>query len=188
MWQPSWSCDPDAINKLSVPLPIQAPCKIQLWLPQWFPKGIWLNSFPYMSLCGTTDPWGGTFFYHRAIIWITVIGVHKIKLHTKYQRPGPSSFRQEDFLSFDYRSIYNKIWPFRTQGQPKIIIFYTLLGPHVAYKVPGPFVLWFWRRRFIKGFYPIWAWWPSWLCDPETFAKRSLCNKIWPFHKRLRST
>ena len=29
-WRPSWSCDPDAANKLSFPLPIKAPHKI--WL------------------------------------------------------------------------------------------------------------------------------------------------------------
>ena len=29
-WQPSWSCDPDAANKLSFPLPKEAPHKI--WL------------------------------------------------------------------------------------------------------------------------------------------------------------
>ena len=29
-WRPSWSCDPDAANKLSFPLPKEAPHKI--WL------------------------------------------------------------------------------------------------------------------------------------------------------------
>ena len=29
-WQPSWSCDPDAANKLSFPLPKEAPHKILL--------------------------------------------------------------------------------------------------------------------------------------------------------------
>ena len=29
-WRPSWSCDPDAVNKLSFPLPKEAPHKI--WL------------------------------------------------------------------------------------------------------------------------------------------------------------
>ena len=27
-WRPSWSCDPDAANKLSFPLPMEAPHKI----------------------------------------------------------------------------------------------------------------------------------------------------------------
>ena len=29
-WRPSWSCDPDAANKISLPLPKEAPHKI--WL------------------------------------------------------------------------------------------------------------------------------------------------------------
>ena len=29
-WRPSWSCDPDAVNKLSFPLPKEAPHRI--WL------------------------------------------------------------------------------------------------------------------------------------------------------------
>ena len=33
-----------------------------------------------------------------------MIKVHKMKLHTKYQRPGPSSYRQEDFYSFAFRN------------------------------------------------------------------------------------
>ena len=52
----------------------------------------------------TSDPWGGGHFYPRAIILIILVEVsrveiYKIKLlvHTKYQRPWPSSFRQEDF-------------------------------------------------------------------------------------------
>ena len=28
VWQPSWSCDPDATNKVSFPLPKEAPQKI----------------------------------------------------------------------------------------------------------------------------------------------------------------
>ena len=35
-WRPSWSCDPDAANKLSFPLPKGAPHKIWLFLAQRF--------------------------------------------------------------------------------------------------------------------------------------------------------
>ena len=31
----------------------------------------------------------------------------------------------------------------------------------------------FWRRRFLKGFYHIWAWRPSWSCDPDAANKLS---------------
>ena len=26
-------------------------------------------------------------------------------------------------------------------------------------------IYWFQRRRYLKGFYHVWAWWPSWSCD-----------------------
>ena len=35
-WQPSWSCDPDAPNKLLFPRPMKAPHEIWLRLAQWF--------------------------------------------------------------------------------------------------------------------------------------------------------
>ena len=61
-------------------------------------------------------------------------------LNTKYQRAGPSSFRQEDFQSFAYRSLCKNIWPFHKKGQvqPKVIFFQTLLAhcPNAAYQAP----------------------------------------------------
>ena len=35
-WQPSWSCDPDVANKISFPLPKDAPHKIWLRLAKRF--------------------------------------------------------------------------------------------------------------------------------------------------------
>ena len=35
-WQPSWSCDSHAANKISFPLPKEVPHKIWLWLAKWF--------------------------------------------------------------------------------------------------------------------------------------------------------
>ena len=41
------------------------------------------------------------------------------------------------------------------------------------------------RRRFLKGFYHIWAWRPSWSCDPDAANKISFPlpkeapHKIW---------
>ena len=43
----------------------------------------------------------------------------------------------------------------------------------------------FWRRRFLKGFYHIWAWQPSWSCDPDAANKilfplpKEAPHKIW---------
>ena len=37
--------------------------------------------------------------------------------------------------------------------------------PNATYQVPRPLAFWFQRRRYLKGFDLIWAWWPSWSCD-----------------------
>ena len=37
--------------------------------------------------------------------------------------------------------------------------------PNATYKVSRSLSFWFWRRRFLKGFYHIWAWLSSWSCD-----------------------
>ena len=37
-WPASWSCDPDAANKLSFPLPKEAPHKIWLSSAKWFQR------------------------------------------------------------------------------------------------------------------------------------------------------
>ena len=38
--------------------------------------------------------------------------------------------------------------------------------PHTTYQATRSLALWFWKR-FLKGFYHIWAWRPSWSCDPD---------------------
>ena len=58
-----------------------------------WPSSFWgLKSFPYMSV-KQVIPGVGPFLTPGLV-------VHKIKLQTKYQRPGPSTFREEDFLKF----------------------------------------------------------------------------------------
>ena len=49
-----------------------------------------------------------------------------------------------------------------------------MLGPkasNATYQAIRSMALWFWRRRFLKGFYHIWAWRPSWSCDPDPANK-----------------
>ena len=50
-----WACDPDAANKLSSPLPKEAPHKIWLWLAKWFGR----RSFSIVDGRRRTDagPW-----------------------------------------------------------------------------------------------------------------------------------
>ena len=50
-------------------------------------------------------------------------------------------------------------------GRPRI--------PDATYQVLRSRVFWFWRRRFLKGFYHIWAWRPSWSCDQGHLNKLS---------------
>ena len=45
--------------------------------------------------------------------------------------------------------------------------------PDTTYQVSRSLALRFWRRRFLKGFYHIWAWRPSWSCDQEHLNKLS---------------
>ena len=45
--------------------------------------------------------------------------------------------------------------------------------PDATYQVPRSSAFWFWRRRFLKGFYHIWAWQPSWSCDQDHLNKLS---------------
>ena len=60
--------------------------------------------------------------------------------------------------------------------------------PNATYQVPRSSAFWFWRR-FLKGFYHIWARRPSWSCDQDHLNKprspdlRSLDMKFefnWP--------
>ena len=76
-------------------------------------------------------PLGWTIFDPSAIIWTILVEAHNIKLPTKYQRPWPSNFRQEDSLSFAYGSLCKNNWPFckNGQGQHKVIIFSNFIRP-----------------------------------------------------------
>ena len=44
-------------------------------------------------------------------------------------------------------------------------------GQNATHQSPRSLALWF--RRFLKGFYHIWAWWPSWSCEPDCPNKLS---------------
>ena len=44
-------------------------------------------------------------------------------------------------------------------------------GPNATYQTTRSLALWFLRKRFFKGFYHTWAWWPSWSCDPHPANK-----------------
>ena len=43
--------------------------------------------------------------------------------------------------------------------------------PNAIYQVPRSSAFWFWRRRFLKGFYHILVWLSSWSCDQNVLYK-----------------
>ena len=56
-----------------------------------------------------------------------------------------------------YKSLRDQIWPCCKigQGQPRVIIWTNYDGPRVpnaTYQATRSLALWFWRRRFLKGF------------------------------------
>ena len=51
----------------------------------------WITSC--ISLCKTCDPQAGAFFSPRGITWTTLIEVHWVILHTKYQGSRPRRYR-----------------------------------------------------------------------------------------------
>ena len=76
---------------------VEVSYEIWRWLAQLFLRRR-LKSFPCMSLRKTSDLLCGAILDPRSIIWKLFVKVHKIKLHTKYQKP--SSYRQEDVQRF----------------------------------------------------------------------------------------
>ena len=156
-WQPFWSCDPDVAKKTSIPLSIEDPYEIWLQLAQLFLKRRRLKSFPDMSLYKTSDLCGGAIFDPRAKIWTILVEFHKIKLHTKYQRPLPSSFRQADKKNFKVLPIgiyVEKIDLTLKRSTKGYNFFQTLLGPCLQCCIPipraiGPLVP---EKKSFKGF------------------------------------
>ena len=48
-----------------------------------------------------------------------------------------------------------------------------LLDDRRTYQVPMSSAFWFWSRKFLKGFYHIWAWRQSWSCHQDHLNKLS---------------
>ena len=90
VWWPSWSCDPDSVNKLSFPHPIEAPYEIWLLLAQWFwrkrPLKMvdgWTNDEPWLYYKLTNDSKGSSVFE----VWFYTI-FFMIKYMYMYIAPG----------------------------------------------------------------------------------------------------
>ena len=92
---------------------------------------------------------------------------------------GFNSIQKINFQKkFPFKCLRKQIWPWCKvdQGQLRIIIWTNLVGPtypmpNATYQIPRSPAFWFWRRRFLKGFYHIWAWRSSWSCDQNSLYK-----------------
>ena len=117
--------------------------------------------FHYMSLCKTSDTWNGAVFDPRAIFWTVFIKVHKMKLHTRYSRPGLSISRQA-FSSFAYRSLCKRfdLSIKKGQGQPNVIDFLIFFlnfmspYPHCFILSPGAIGTLVLEKQIFKVFLP----------------------------------
>ena len=113
------------------------------------------SCFPSLNLWKTCDPWGGTIFGPRGIIWTNLVDVHYAMLHTKYQGSRPCGFRQEDFSCFSSISLckhvtpgVGQIWPL---GQHLNKLGRDLLGD-AAYQISRPYAVWFQTGWFFHVF------------------------------------
>ena len=140
-----------------------------------------------MSLWKTSDIWGGAIFDPRAIIWKILVEVHKIKLHTKYQMPGPSSSDKKNFKSIAYRSLFEtfdiSIKRWRLTECYNIFKLYCAHGPQYCIPSKRAISLLVPEKKILKIFYHIWLWRTPWSCDPNVANFRS--PGPWRFHMKF---
>ena len=78
---------------------------------------------------------------------------------------------------FPYKSIRKHFWPCRKKGQGHHLnkLCWAQI-PNAVYQAPRSMALWFWKRKFLKGFYHIRVWRPPWSCDPDPLNKVLSCH------------
>ena len=112
---------------------------------------------------GPTTPWGQNFYFNINLSSLWSFAV--------------SFFQQWLSNSFSlYKNIRDQIWPCCKigQGQPSVIIWtnYDEPEPPVLHTKPqGHWPFGSGEEDFLKGFYHLWAWGPSWSCDPDPANK-----------------
>ena len=89
---------------------------------------------------------------------------------------------------FQYKFVRNQIDPAVKRSRSIQIHLLCKPGraqiPNATYQVPRPLAFWYQRRRYLKEFYLIWAWWPSWPCDG--YVTINICYKFTPLDLRSR--
>ena len=96
---------------------------------------------------GQMSPWGPIFF--------RIINI---------QSYCPFPARLKSFPYSNALATYVDLAVKKGQGHHRVMIYIhiVVLEPSILH---AKFLFWFWRRRFLKGFYHIWALRPSWSCD-----------------------
>ena len=150
-----------------------------------WPSGFWRN---YVLMCwwdsnmrdlgwkAKGQPWPLKLIYSHWPIWFNI--------SRENNDFGLNSFQKMKFSKkIPFKCIRKQIWPWSYVGQGQLRFnILNKLGrshiPNATYQVPRSSAFWFWRRRFLNGFYHIWAWRPSWSCD------HNIMYKFWlTYHK-----
>ena len=140
--------------------------------------------FLYMYIApgqGKTTRWGQNFYINKPLVTLVICSkfllrpdmTEKLLTGTLSLNTTKSKFLLlNDF--FPYKNIREQIWPCGKIGhQPRVIIWTNYDGPNATYQATRSLALWFWRKRFLKDFYHIWAWRPSQSGDPDPANKLS---------------
>ena len=108
----------------------------------------------YIFKIGTGQP--------MVTIWVNLVGPESQMLHTKFQGLRPFKSRTENFHRVftiyghgEYLDPFVQIWRVSTQWRMSSFKV-------ISHSIP---------ETIFKGFYHIWAWWPSWSCEPEFINK-----------------
>ena len=81
------------------------------------------------------------------------------------------------FHFFTYKCLCDKIRSRSSQGHHLCNLWWAHFLD-ATYQVSCKSAQWFRRRRFLKDFYHIWAWWPSWSCDLDPICKLSFTHPM----------
>ena len=126
--------------------------------------------------------WGGGFcstssiflvqHFYRTLLWLFCLLALEFAWHDSYYW---IKVYKKNLL---YRSCsFGNNWTSRNFGGPNSVErqgqnlnrLWWARVPDATSQVSRSSALQFWRR-FLKGFYHIWAWWPFWSCDKQTFV------------------
>ena len=109
-------------------------------------------------------PWPWVVINCHVLIYLTIC--------TNFHLINFNSFLEiYSLIIFPYKNKRDQIWPLLLKCRSRSTKCHHLnkIGStqviNAAYQVSRSSAFWFQRKRFVKVFTIIWAWWPSWSCD-----------------------